>query len=258
MGREVEQWLSTQQAQVLRAAKVPRPIAGALPKFCLSFDGTGVPMRQAELVGRAGKQANGSARTREAKLGCVFTQTGLDKKGRPQRDPDTTTYVGAIESSTLLGWRLYAEAVRRGLDEAQEVIALTDGARYNRTIVQTHFPGALPIVDLFHSYEHLHAIAPIFWGPEAEAPKAWRDLLEAGDIQRLLRKTGKQLPASAKSKKLLRKELGYFEGNAAHMRYAHFQGQEILCRLGRHRGRLPYGRGRAAQTIWHALVGARS
>ena len=59
VGREVEQWLSTQQAQVLRAAKVPRPLSGTLPKFYLSFDGTGVPMRQTELVGRAGKQADG-------------------------------------------------------------------------------------------------------------------------------------------------------------------------------------------------------
>src|SRR2546430_17720627 len=47
-------------------------------------------------------QADGSARTREAKLGCVFTQVGLDKEGYPQREPHSTTYVGAIESSTLL------------------------------------------------------------------------------------------------------------------------------------------------------------
>jgi hypothetical protein len=71
-------------------------------KFYISFDGTGVPMRPSELVGRPGKQADGSACTREAKLGCVFTQLGLDKEGHPQRDPDSTTYVGAIESSTPL------------------------------------------------------------------------------------------------------------------------------------------------------------
>jgi len=232
VGREVEQWLATQQAQVLRVAKVPRPLPATLPKFYLSFDGTGLPMRQAELVGRAGKQADGSARTREAKLGCVFTQTGLDKEGHPQRDPDATTYVGAIESSTLFGWRMYAEAVRRGLEQAQEVIALTDGARYNRTIVQTHFPGAAHIVDLFHAYEHLNTIAHILWGPDASAPKAWRDLLEAGDIERLLLKAGKHFPASAKSKKLLRKELGYFEGNATHMRYAEFKAKKFFVGSG--------------------------
>jgi hypothetical protein len=31
---------------------------------------------------------------RDAKLGCVFTQTTMDKKGHPIRDADSTTYVG--------------------------------------------------------------------------------------------------------------------------------------------------------------------
>lgn len=232
VGRQIEQWLAAQQAEVLRAAKVLRPAPGALPKFYISFDGTGIPMRQAELEGRVGKQADGSARTREAKLGCVFTQTGLDKEGRPQRDPDSTTYVGAIETSTLFGWRMYAEALRRGLEQAQQVIALTDGARYNRTIIQTHFPQAVHIVDLFHSYEHLNTIAHVFWGQDVKAPKAWRDLLEAGDIERLVRKTGQQLPRAAKSKKAVLKELGYFENNAAHMHYAEFRDKKFFVGSG--------------------------
>lgn len=232
VGREVEQWLSAQQAQVLSAAPGPQSVPGVQPKLYVSFDGTGIPMRKAELVGRLGKQPDGSARTREAKLGCVFTQTGLDQKGRPQRDPQSTTYVGAIESSTLFGWRIYAEALRRGLEQAKEVVALTDGARYNRTIVQTHFPQAVHIVDLFHAYEHLNAIAHLFWGQQVKAPKAWRDWLEAGDIRRLIRKAGKQLPPSAQAKKALLKELGYFEGNAAHMRYAQFRSKNFFVGSG--------------------------
>jgi transposase len=86
---------------------------------------------------------------------------------------------------------MYAEALRRGLEQAKTVVVLTDGARYNHTIVQTHFPEAVHIVDLFHAYEHLTALAQILWGQEAKAPKAWRDLLEAGDIGRLVRKVGK-------------------------------------------------------------------
>ena len=224
VGRQVEQWLGQEQEQILRHARsVTGPALGPAAKFYISFDGTGVPVRKEEWIGRPGKQADGSARTREAKLGCVFTQVGLDKEGRPQRDPESTTYVGAIESSTLFGWRMYAEALRRGLAEAKTVIALTDGARYNRTIVQTHFPQAIHIVDLFHAYEHLTAIARILWGQEAKAPKRWRDLLEAGDIALLVRKAGQRLPALAKSKKSLLKELGYFEHNALQMRYAEFR-----------------------------------
>ncbi len=181
---------------------------------------------------RRGKQADGSARTREAKLGCVFTQVGLDPDGYPQRDPNSTTYVGAIESSTLFGWRLYAEALRRGLEQAKTVIVLTDGARYNHTIVQTHFPQAVHIVDLFHAYEHLTALAQMLWGQEAQPPKAWRRCLEAGDIVRLIRQAGQQLPASAPSKKSMMKQLCYFEKNAPQMRYAEYRDQKFFVGSG--------------------------
>jgi hypothetical protein len=233
VGRQVEQWLSEQQDQILHSASATSSTALTPDaKFYVSFDGTGVPVRKNEWLGRRGKQADGSARTREAKLGCVFTQVGLDPQGYPQRDPDSTTYVGAIESSTLFGWRIYAEALRRGLSQAQTVIALTDGARYNHTIVQTHFPEAVHIVDLFHAYEHLTALAQILWGQEAKAPQAWRHLLEAGDICRLVGQAGKQLPASAKSKKSLLKELRYFENNAPQMRYAEYRQKKFFVGSG--------------------------
>ena len=233
VGRQVEQWLSEEQEQMRHPEGVlaaPELVAGT--RFYVSFDGTGVPVPKSELVGRRGKQPDGSARTREVKLGCVFTQVGLDKEGYPQRDPDSTTYVGAIESSTLFGGRMYAQAVRRGLNQAQTVIVLTDGQRYNHTIVQTHFSGAVHIVDLFHAYEHLTGVAQLVWGWEAKAPKAWRACLEAGDIQRLVRQAGRHLPASSKNRKAMIKQLRYFENNATQMRYAEFRQKKFFVGSG--------------------------
>ena len=230
VGRQVEQWLAAEQKRIVQAAHTPAPASDT--KFYVSFDGTGVPVRPSELVGRRGKQADGSARTREAKLGCVFTHVGLDREGCPQRDPNSTSYVGAIESSELFGWHIYAEALRRGLEQAKTVVVLTDGARYNHAIVQTHFPGAVHIVDLFHAYEHLTTIAQILWGQEAKAPKAWRDWLEAGDIDRLLHQAGKHLPASAQSKKLMLTQLRYFEKNAPQMRYAEYREKKLFVGSG--------------------------
>ena len=63
------------------------PQAGpAIPRFYIAMDGTGIPVTAV-------------ARTREVKLGCVFTQTGLDAEGRPLRDARSTTYTGAIEDA---------------------------------------------------------------------------------------------------------------------------------------------------------------
>src|SRR6202007_277770 len=43
------------------------------PTMSLGMDGTGVPMRAPEVAGRTGKQPDGSAKTREAKLVTVRT-----------------------------------------------------------------------------------------------------------------------------------------------------------------------------------------
>jgi hypothetical protein len=88
------------------------------------------------------------------------------------------------------------------------------------------------IVDLFHAYEHLTLMAQILWGPEAESPQAWRNLLEAGDIQRLVNKAGSKLPNSTKAKKSLGKELGYFENNAPYMRYAEYRENNLFVGSG--------------------------
>ena len=66
VGRQVEQWLSQQQEEIVKAGPSIPPQLEPGAKFYISFDGTGVPVRKSELVGRRGKQADGSARTREA------------------------------------------------------------------------------------------------------------------------------------------------------------------------------------------------
>ena len=68
-----------------------QPGGSAVPIMYVSADGTGVPMRQEELAGRVGKQSDGTAKTRLAYLGCVFTQHKTDEKGHPVRDYESTT-----------------------------------------------------------------------------------------------------------------------------------------------------------------------
>jgi len=71
------------------------------------MDATGVPVVKKETVGRPGKTEGEPARTRQAKLGCVFTQTTWDEEGYAIRDPGSTTYTGAIETAEEFGKRLY-------------------------------------------------------------------------------------------------------------------------------------------------------
>ena len=57
---------------------VLEPATPSEPTMYLGMDGTGVPLRSSELLGRKGKQSDGSAKTREVELVTVWTAEGRD------------------------------------------------------------------------------------------------------------------------------------------------------------------------------------
>src|SRR5258707_946305 len=103
------------------------------PTMYLGMDGTGVPMRPSEVAGRAGKQPDGSAKTREAKLVTVWTAESRDEEGKPARDPGSVTYSAAIESAATrdtnpqrsdFAERVLREATRRDFTKASRGVVL--------------------------------------------------------------------------------------------------------------------------------------
>jgi len=193
----------------------------------IAIDGTGVPVVRRETEGRKGKDETGKAKTREAKLGCVFTQTQLDENQHPVRDENSTTYVGAIETAEAFGIRIYAEAIRRGVTRAAQVIVLGDGAHWIWGIAEEHFYGALQIVDLYHAREHLAAIAKNVYGASAIKSKQWmearREELDAGDVEAVITSVRRLRPSNTKVGEEVRTAADYFHRNAERMRYAEFR-----------------------------------
>ena len=201
----------------------------------IATDGTGVPMVSKETEGRAGKGEDGIARTREVKLGALFTQSILDEKGNPVRDPHSTTYVGKIETSESFGPRLYAEALSRGLRGAKRKVVIGDGAQWVWNLAAFYFPDAIQIVDYYHATEHLHTICKILF-PENERKRSactciLKGLLWEGDIPSILSRL-RRLRAHGKKKIELEKELSYFEKNAHRMRYSTFRNQGLFIGSG--------------------------
>jgi len=181
-----------------------------------------------------GRGVDHKAKTRAAKIGCVFTQTTLDKDGRPVRDEASTTYVGAIENSTDFGHRIHQEAVRRGLHQARRVFVLCDDQAYNRTIHDEHFAKAPRIVDHQHAREHLAA----FFREVARRPVGGPDhercygALDEGRIEDLLADFKTMLPASGARRKKGLREMGYFRRNIEMMRYGEFRRQGLFIGSG--------------------------
>ena len=103
---------------------LPVVLGKPIPVLYVEMDGTGIPVVKKETVGRQAKTDGQPAHPREVKLGCVFTQATYDKEGFPIRDPDSTTYTGAIETAEQFGKRSYLEAYQRGWERAAKKVVL--------------------------------------------------------------------------------------------------------------------------------------
>jgi hypothetical protein len=145
--RLVQQVGAAAQTWQEREALQPLPESKPVPICYISGDATGVPMRPAELKGRAGKQPDGTAKTRSAYLGCVFTQHKTDSKGHPVRDYEATTYVSNLGPLEDFGPLLRQEAIRRGMSQAPKVVLLIAGALGLENRGRLNFKAAIQIVD---------------------------------------------------------------------------------------------------------------
>ncbi len=201
----------------------------------IAADGTGVSVLRKETVGRKGKAADGIARTREAKLGALFSQTAFDEKGNPIRDPDSTTYIGKIESVDTFGPRLYAEALSRGLANAGRVAFIGDGAAWIWNMAEEHFKGATQILDYYHAAEHLSALARTLFPGDESKKKKWlkpnKDLLWEGEIEQLLSEL-RSLNVKGKKEEKVEELIGYYENNEKRMDYAEFREQGFFIGSG--------------------------
>jgi len=234
IGQEMDTW-DQQERQRILAGDEPEPETD-IPLMYISYDGTGVPMRPEELIGVKGKQADGSAKTREAKLGCVFTQTVIDEDGYPIREPDSTTFVGAIETAEAFGWRMYGEARRRGLARAQRVVVLGDGAEWIKNLAEMHFPQAVPIIDLYHAREHVSGLCRTLFGSNEKKMerrrRRWWALLDAGRVETIISQARRSLPEDPDLKKTAQAEIRYLDKNKERMRYTEFRAQGLFVGSG--------------------------
>jgi len=235
IGADIERRQQRELAQALQL-NVPIPLGPRIPILYVEMDGTGVPVVRKETEGRAGKQDGQPAHTREAKLGCIFTQTKVDEEGCPVRDEDSTTYVGAIETAEEFGRRLYAEAWRRGWSRAEKKVVLGDGAEWIWNQADLHFPEATPIVDLYHAREHLWVVAGQLYPDDVPAQRRWvmvkQNKLDQGQIESIvaaLRSLESSHPGLAET---LQREANYFEQNKERMRYPQFRKQGFFVGSG--------------------------
>jgi hypothetical protein len=235
--------LGIETAEDERQQVVPAEEAEIAPTMYLGMDGTGVPMRPGELEGKPGKQADGSAKTREVKLCTVWSAERRDEEGVPVRDEGSVSYSAAIESAAMrdtdascsaFARRVEREARRRGVDRANRRAVLGDGAPWIWNIAGEYFPDAIQIVDRFHAKEHLSGVAKVIYGVTSDLGDAWararHDELDAGKLHKIVAALADHYRSRTEASKRdeVRKCIGYIWVNRRRMRYPDFRA-EGLC-----------------------------
>ena len=193
-------------------------------------------MRKEELTGRKGKQADGSAKTRQAYLGCVFTQHKTDEDGHPVRDYESTTYVSSFAGIDEFGPILRQEALRRGLALAAQVILLIDGAEGLARMGRLNFMNAIQIVDFYHALEHAGKVLVALLGTKEHPQyktrlRRWAKKLLQDKVEQLIAQARQECLGKSKAQDV-EKELTYFDNNIPRMQYGTFRAKGFFIGSG--------------------------
>jgi hypothetical protein len=219
-----------------RAALKPLPECQPAPILYISADATGLPMRSADLEGIKGKQPDGTAKTRSAYLGCVFTQHRRDEEGHPVRDYESTTYVSGMNGVEEFGPTLRQEAIRRNMAGAGQTVLIIDGALGLENMGTLNFPEATQIVDFWHGADHAGKVVEALLGSKEHGEyqtrrSRWIRRLLGNGVENLI-KEARQECAGKANEETVEAQLHYFVHNAARMKYRTFRRQGLFIGSG--------------------------
>ena len=118
--------------------------------------------------------------------------------------------------------QLWAEAMRRGLGRANEVLIVADGAVWIWNLAGDRFPGARQRVDFYHVSQHLWTVAHTLHPDDAAAAQDWVEPLLAKlqadascEVITELEQLQERLEGAARE--TMRKEVNYLQSHRARM-----------------------------------------
>ena len=209
MGEEVRKERESREAVVLSGyAEIP---SSGAKRLYVGVDGTCVLTR--------------GGGWREAKTGVIYETEEGDGEVRIRRPQ----YLATLERAESFGEQVYAAAFDRGVENAEEVVALGDGAPWIWKSFAHHYPDAVQILDFYHASEHLNEVARAWYGEGTDKARRWveareRDLL-SDCVDTVIRSILSWRPVDDNAREIRRNNLVYFETNKERMRYATFKAQ---------------------------------
>ena len=230
---------AAQQHGALSAVQAPEQAVENAPDL-LVIEGDGMRLRERVEKGakRNGEPDNG---WRECKVGVVIRcQRGFFRPDGVYQHPEALlqTYLATLDDIHVFGPMLRAEAERRGLQHAREVICLSDAGHGLPGLWKEQFPGLEWVIDFFHTSGRLAECAEQIEFDEKKRKKLfhrWKGLLHDGHMDKLLRELtahasarvarpdhASDLPTGA-AERILWTHIQYLETYREHMDYPRYK-----------------------------------
>ncbi len=134
-----------------------------------------------------------------------------------------------MESIDTFSGMLRAEALRRGMGQADQLVLLVDGASGLEKMGRISFKDATQIVDFYHAMEHAGDVLAALLGSKTHPDfqtrrEQWAKRLLENGVDGLIASTRKQCAGKGCAEGV-EKELHYFVNNTHRMQYGTFRRQ---------------------------------
>lgn len=206
IGQTLHQQELDQMTRAFEGHQLP-PVENRYPWLVLALDGVMAPYR------------DGYHEVRVATIGGVSWV--------PQEWEEASVawrYVVHTGDVGTLGKLAWLESYRQGLEEAEQVLVLGDGASWIWNLAEEHWPGAVQILDFYHATEHLWALGRSLWGEESPQVGPWVEAakkgLAEGKVEELLSQWRVLQPQDTEG---FTRELTYFGNQRRRMKYDEYR-----------------------------------
>jgi hypothetical protein len=179
---------------------------------------------------------------KELKLGAVFdleVRMGQDAhthEAVPMAHAAHNSYAAHLGGPEVFGEMLFAEARRRGWEQAQDTQVVADGAAWIWHQADLHFGHSRQLVDWYHATAHLAVAAKLCKGEGTPAFTGWfnsrQTALYQGHAERIaceLEQAANERPAAADD---LRREASYFREHQHRMNYLELREEDWVIGSG--------------------------
>jgi len=156
----------------------------------------------------------------------VATIEGVDpalRRGHRLR-PTGVRYVVHTGGAEMFGRLTWMESYRQGVEDAQQVIVLGDGASWIWALAEEHWPKAIQILDFWHATEHLWSMGRALFGEEDERVAPWvqaaKEGLAQGKVRQMMEEWSRLNPNYPEP---FRQGLTYFRNQSSRMNYHRYR-----------------------------------